>query len=107
MSRTGYSWLVSATPSDDDYINTKALEGFARAFDRVLRGKYDLSGGAMTSVQTPPTAKTRTPMPMGEYREDAHLSFWHSFSFLKSLIRFRDNIRLRRYNREWIKNNIH
>jgi hypothetical protein len=106
MTRIGYASDMSNTPSDPNIVNPVALEGFARAFDCVLRGKYDLSGGAMTPV---PLAQTvRNPRPtMVDHRQGPQPSFWHTFPFLRTIICFRDNIRLRRYNREWIKNNIH
>jgi hypothetical protein len=105
MTKIGYASDMSNTPSDHDIVNTKALEGFMRAFDRVLAGKYDLSGGAMTPV--PPPQTVRNPRPTVEHRQGPQPSFWHTFPLLRTIICFRDNIRLRRYNREWIKNNIH
>lgn len=107
MKRRDYAWGMSATPSDPHYINTKALEGFMRAFDKALTGKYDLSGGVMTPVPPQQQQTVSNPRPTAtRYREGPPVSFWHSFSFVKAIIRFRDNMRLRKYNREWIKNNI-
>jgi len=39
MTRTDYAVGMSRTPSDPDYINTKALERFMGHFDHVLWGK--------------------------------------------------------------------
>lgn len=108
MTRTGYACgMANTPPSDPDIVNTNALEGFMRAFDHAITGKYDLSGGAMVPLQPQSVMKPRPITTMGEYREKAHVSIWHTLPLLKTIIRFRDNIRLRRYNREWIKNNIH
>ena len=42
MTKTGYAFGMGTTPSDPDYINTKALERFMRAFDYALKGKYGI-----------------------------------------------------------------
>lgn len=104
MTRTGYAWGMSNTPSDPDYINTKALEGFVRAFDRVMTAKLGLDAPEMPR----PEEFLRAARERLKQQEHARrLSIWHTFPPLRAIIRFRDNIRLRRYNREWIKNNIH
>jgi hypothetical protein len=103
---------MSNTPSDPDYINTKALEGFMRAFDHAVEGQYNLG---TPNIGTPNMDRDALRKLMVEERErreileqqaQAHqASFWYTFAPLKLLRRFRDTIRLRRYNREWSKNN--
>ena len=42
-----------------------------------------------------------------QLEEHQRQSFWQGFPLLNTIRRFRDDIRLRRYNREWLKNNPH
>ncbi len=103
------------TPSDPDYINTKALSGFMRAFDTVLLGwarahleraqfaadvkqqMEHLEVLKQQSINEEPTI-TYVPRP----KETPRTLGWFSRLRYK-----RDSIRLRKYNEEWIKNNIH
>jgi hypothetical protein len=79
-----------------------------RAFDHALKGKYDLSDGAMESLPPHQNAapKPKVDVVATQYRGEAPLSLWHTLPVLRTIVRFRDDVRLRRYNREWIKNNI-
>ena len=113
---------MSNTPSDPNHINTKALEGFARAFDRVITGKYKLQIAepqnvepqasrmrefeqeVLKAVMGPVQAVPAIPIKLRPTR----LRLWYTFALLRNIVvHFRDGIRLRKYNREWIKNNIH
>jgi len=100
---TGYPWDMSNTPSDPNHINPKALEGFMRAFDRVISGKFNAAQPHEVEQVTMVEACERTvkEVLMGKHTRP---SLWHP---IKSIIRFRDTLRLRKYNRKWIKNNIH
>jgi len=112
MTRTDYAFGMSATPSDPDYINTKALESVLNAFDHAVQGKTDLP-----NVESLNSDRQFLQELMGQERErrerveqqqkqTQRRHLWHTLSPINVFIRFRDNIRLRRYNREWIKNNI-
>jgi hypothetical protein len=107
MTRTGYPWGMSDTPSDLDYINTKALERFMRTVDYALNGKY---GFGKTGPRNVDSQGVRQLMVMVrarmERREQQRLNFWYTFPPLNAIRRLRDSIRLRRYNREWIRKNI-
>src|SRR5437764_7214249 len=98
---------MSTTPSDPDFINTKALEGFMHAFDCAINGKYGL-GNSDPDGGDPSTASlVKYQCERLRRQEKGHrVSFWHTFPPIKAIRRIRDNIRLRRYNAEWIKNNI-
>ena len=97
---------MSTSPPEPDYINTKALEGLARAFDHAVRAKCDL-GVEPNIVRDEATKETVVKArAMVQDQRQLQVSFWRAFSPLKAIIRLRDDIRLRRYNREWIKNNI-
>ena len=102
---------MSSKPSDPDYINTKALERFMRSFDYVLRAKYNhdhsLGSIAPDNVGSKGTGKMLMKARAIVERHDPRLSFWYTFPPTNAILRFRDDIRLRKYNREWIKNNIH
>ena len=119
MTRTDYACDMSATPNDPPRINTKALETFMRAFDHAFQGKYGLG-----SVE-PQTADAQAESELRELEQQvvktvmareravpveqrqARLRFWYRFPLLKNIGRLRDSIRLRKYNREWLKNNVH
>jgi len=113
------------TPSDADFINTKALEGFARHFDYAINGRYGL-GSVEPRTVDPEVAKSRKlhqeairkvmelaracaprtrEQELEQNKRPRGPSFRYSFPFFNTVRRFRDDIRLRRYNREWIKNN--
>jgi hypothetical protein len=82
---------MSDTPFDDD-INGLALEGILRALDRAINRKHDLENAE------PCTGDEDLKRLMAEERERKE--------------RFEqpvqaDDIRLRKYNEEWIKNKIH
>ncbi len=111
MIRTGYAFGMSTTPSDPNYINPKALAGFVRAFDKALLGwarthlesvelrklntKEELETLKQIGINDEPTFVPRTKQPQ------------RKLSWFSRLRYNRDSIRLRKYNREWIKNNIH
>jgi len=91
------------TPSDHDYINVKAFERFVRAFDSALAGKYGFGFGTPNRN----TVVCKEAMEQQEqYAQTHRLSFWLTFPPIKALRRLRDDIRLRKYNDEWLKNNI-
>ena len=111
MTETGYALGMSKT--DPIPVNTKALEGFVRAFDRVVMGKC---GGAVEIPKPDPgfpkfeqqVYYALMAEKQREQRKRAHrLSFWKTFPPLNAVRRFIDGIRLRKYNREWLKNNTH
>lgn len=107
MTKTGYAWDMSTTPSDPDYINTKAFERFMRAFDSAITGKYGLDVPEQPSTKTLMVELRERVETLEQQRQARQSSFWYTFPPLRNIIHLRDNIRLRRYNREWIKNNIH
>lgn len=115
---------MSNTPNPD-YPNPKRLEGMMRSFDYAVRGRCGL-GSAEPRNADPQAAKPqkldleaiRTIMALARAcaptREEkieqrmpqAHRqSFWHTFSPLMAIRYIRDTIKLRKYNREWSKNN--
>ena len=103
---------MGTTPSDPDYINTKALERFARAFDYVVRGQARLATTAPHHVGphnsgSEDAKQSSVNAPAQLDLQDHGISFWHWFPLTNAIIRLRDDIRLRKYNSEWIKNNIH
>jgi hypothetical protein len=108
MIRTGYALGMSTTPSDPDYINEKALKGVVRSFDTVLNGQFDL---APRNVDTNVDLKVlkvqcREQDERLEREALAQVSFWYRFPLFKAICCFKDRLRLRKYNEEWIKNNI-
>ena len=113
MTRTGYAWGMSNTPpSDPNHINTKALEGLVHAFDRAVMGKYGIPVELpkLDSKLQKFEQQVISTLLVGQrtqHKPAQFLSFWQIFRPLNAIRRFRDNIRLRKYNREWIKNNTH
>jgi|SRR5215471_4630675 len=113
MTRTGYAWGMSNTPSDPNHINTEALEGLVRAFDRVVMGKYGIP--VELPKLEPKLQKLeqqviwkRSALEELERRKQAQpLSFWQTFPPLSAMRRIIDNIRHRKNNRDWLKNNTH
>src|SRR5215471_6511133 len=109
MTRTGYAWGMSNTPSDPNHINTEALEGLVRAFDRVVMGKYGIP------VELPKLEpklqkfeqQVISTLLVREREQTPRQQTRPTFSPLNAVRRFIDNIRLRKYNREWLKNNTH
>ena len=93
---------MSSTPSDPGYVNPKALEGFARAFDRVISSKYNLPQNVQPQI-TVVEACQRSVREVLMRKP----SLWRKLSPLKAIRRLRDDLRLRKYNRQWTKNNIH
>jgi len=103
---------MSTTPSDPNYINPKALERFMRAFDTALFGwartslervqlaKQQMEDLEVIKQQSLHEAPTITYVP----RRKEPRRRLGPFSMLRYV---RDNIRLRKYNDEWVKNNIH
>lgn len=116
MTGTGYSLDMSATPpSDPNIVNPKALEGFMRAFDTALLGwaRTHLERAQFTKnakqqfedlevIKQQSTHEEPTIMYIPRQKEPPQKLGW--FSRLRYN---RDSIRLRKYNDEWIKNNIH
>src|SRR5215472_12193497 len=127
MTRTDYAWRMSGTPSDPGYINTKALERFVRHFDHVVWGKNDIESGAVPpkvvdwelgdpflrvadhalsgTIHSVAPKATKVPIKSkasGPWRlpKSPRASFWYTFPLFKIIHRFRDNIRLRMYNRQ-------
>jgi len=112
MTRTGYAWGMSNTPSDPNHINTEALEGLVRAFDRVVMGKYgfpvelpkldsklqEFEQQVISTLLVRERAQTKPAPPE---------SFWQTFSPIMAVRRIIDNIRLRKYNRDGLKSNQH
>jgi hypothetical protein len=92
------------TPS----INTRALESFMRGVDHALKGKYGLGSAGPHNLG--PSVITKLMVECdntltGKCHKTHPVSLWYRFTPLNAICRLRDNIRLRRYNREWIKNN--
>lgn len=108
MTRTGYAFGMSDVPSDPEYINPKALEGVARSIDYALNGQYILQAHNVDpDALNKLIVEDRARREILEQQAQTHqASFWYTFPLLKAIRRFRDNIRLRRYNHEWIKNNV-
>ncbi len=100
--------MSNTLPSGPDIVNTKALEGFMRAFDKAMGyrlgnfPKFDTQGTMVEASKPTFTIATRAKrIGPSCWRP----SFWRSP--LKTIVFFLDDLRLRKYNREWIKNNIH
>ena len=106
---------MSTTPSDPHDINTKAFASFVRAFDNALLGwarayleraelariaKQQMEDLEVLKQQSVHEEPTITYVP--RLKEPPRKLGW--FSRLRYN---RDSIRLRKYNDEWIKNNIH
>jgi hypothetical protein len=114
MIRTGYPFGMSTTPSDPAYPNPERLGRFMRAFDTALLGwarthleraqlattakqqMEDLEVIKQQSIHEEPTI-TYIPRQKEPPRE---LGWFDRLRYDK------DSIRLRKYNDEWIKNNI-
>jgi hypothetical protein len=108
--RTGYAWQMSNTPSNPDYPNPKRLAGLMRAFDYAVTGKQrvhamgeefgkvnaaeQLEALKNIGINNPPTYVLRQKEPRHRL---------NPFSMFRYI---RDAVRLRKYNEEWIKNNI-
>lgn len=91
MTRTGYPWQMFNKPSDRNYINRWALEGLMRSVDRALTRRHDLENAE------PDHGDEDLKKLMVEER-DRKERFEREVQS--------DDIRLRKYNDEWIKNNI-
>ena len=114
MIRTGYALEMSTTPSDPNHINTKAFEGFMRAFDTALLG---WARTHLERVELARTAKQQMEdlevIKQQSIHEEATITFiprekelHRKLGWFSRLRYIRDSIRLRKYNDEWIKNNI-
>lgn len=110
MTRTGYALGMNATPSDPNHINTRALEGMMRAFDRAVMGKYGL--GSVAPQATDPQEESmlrelelqivrkvlmreeavklkQVEAVKLEQEEQTRLSsFWYTFPIVKHIVRF-------------------
>lgn len=98
---------MTTAPSDPDYINTYALERFMRSFDYAMRGKLHLDAEPNNSdakvtpeLMPPPRARAEN---LGQPEPAHQLRFWLSLRPLNTIRRFRDNIRLHKYNRYLLK----
>ena len=112
MTITGYACDMSNTPpSKANIVNPEALEGFMRAFDHALMGRYGIGSehialeGKKSIVHELEHKVVKTLLTPS--RKTHRLSVWYYFQPVNAIRRFRDDIRLRRYNRELIKKNIH
>lgn len=112
MTRTDYAWGVSNTPSDPDYPNPKRLAGLIRAFDHVVTGKQQAHVineelGKVDAREQIETLKqigiNDEPTIVYVQRPKESRRGLNLFSLFRYI---RDGIRLRKYNDEWIKNNI-
>ena len=102
---------MSTRPSDPDHINTKALKGVVGAFDQVVSANYiheprKLDPKELTVDLKALKVQCREEDERLEQEALMQVSFWYAFPLFKAIRRFRDNVRLRKYNEEWIKNNI-
>lgn len=112
MTRRGYASGMSTTPSDPNIVNTKALEGFMRAFDRVLVG---WAGTHLERKELATEAKQQLEVLKQQSMHEVPTITYiprkkeppRKLGLLARLRYKRDSARLRKYNREWIKNNIH
>lgn len=111
MATTGYAWEMSNTPpSDPDCINTKRLAGLMRAFDYAVTGKQQAhvmgdevrKANAAEQIEALKNIGINDP-PTYVLRQKEPRRRLNPFSMFRYI---RDSIRLRKYNREWINNNI-
>jgi len=91
MTRTSYPWHMGDKPSDQNYINGRALEGLINAVDRAINRKHDFG------IAELPNGEDGLKKLMVEERERKERLAKQEEA---------DSIRLREYNDEWIKNNI-
>jgi hypothetical protein len=116
MTRTGYALGMDTTPSDAK-INTEALERMVRAFDRAVMGKYGVAVEPPTVEPELQKLERRVIETLLAKEDRAQRVSAHGLSFRQPFRRLKAirctircliyNIRLRRYNRNWLKNNIH
>jgi len=113
MTRRGYAWEMSDTPpSDPDYINHNRLAALMRAFDFAVTGRQQahVMGEEFRTVNPAEQIEALKQIEINgeptivyvprQKNPRRRLSTFSMFRYI------RDSIRLRRYNREWIKNNI-
>src|SRR5262249_1393427 len=112
MTRTGYALGMSNT--DPIHVNTKALEGFVRAFDRAVTGKCGLpsdvpklDSGLLQKFEQQVDNALMTEEQRAQRKRAHRLSFWQTFPPLNAVRRIIDGVKLRKYNRDWLKNNTH
>lgn len=102
---------MSTTPNPD-YPNPKRLAGLMRSFDQVVSANYlqdeprKLDPNELNVDLKALKAQCREEDERLEREGLAQVSPWYTFPLFKAIRRYRDNIRLRNYNRDWIKINI-
>jgi hypothetical protein len=104
----GYDGVNMSTTPNPDYPNPKRLAGMMRSFDYVFNGQFDLTPRNVDPNVDLKALKVRCREQDERLEREAlaQVSFWYRFPLLRALRRFRDSIKLRKYNREWLKNNI-
>lgn len=104
MTRTDYAFGMSTTPSDPDYPNPKRLAGMMRAFDHVVMGKQQahVSVEQLAKAAQQQQEVMSNPSLMFRPQQSKARRGLNLFSLFRHI---RDGIRLRKYNREWSKNN--
>lgn len=113
MTRTGYPLGMSNTPpSDPDYPNPKRLAGMMRAFDRVVTGKQQVHAINEELGKVDAREQIEALKQIG-INDEPTITYVErpkerrrSLNPIDKAIYIRDTIRLRKYNEEWIKNNI-
>lgn len=102
------------TESNPDYTKPELLARFLRSFDNVVQGKYlaHAMGEQLRSARVN-TEQQMEAMRQTASHEEPTITYVprekeprRRLGWFSRLRYNRDNIRLRKYNREWIKNNI-
>ena len=104
--------MSNTPPSDPDYINTKRLAGLMRAFDYAVTGRQQahVMGEEFRKANAAEQIEALKQIGINDEptivyipRQKEPRRRLNPFSMFRYI---RDSIRLRRYNREWIKNNL-
>jgi hypothetical protein len=114
------SWLIAftkallrrRTPSNPDYPNPKRLAGLMRAFDHVATGKEQIHAINEEFGKVNATEEIEALKQIG-INDEPTITYVErpkerprNLNPIDMACYFRDSIRLRKYNEEWIKKNI-
>ena len=104
--------MSDTPPSDPNYINPKRLAALMRAFDFAVTGRQqaDVMGEEFRRVNLAEQIEALKQIGINDEPTIVYVPRQKDprrrLSPLSMFRYIRDSIRLRRYNREWIKNNI-
>ena len=103
---------MSNSPSDADYPNPKRLAGLMRAFDYAVTGKQQahVMGEEFRKVNAYEQIEALKQIGINDEPTITYVERLKEprrrLNPFSMLCYIRDSIRLRKYNEEWIKNNI-